>query len=477
MTRPVQHTAAAVAGWLREGRRVVSGLLVQVDGSSPLDVGASMYVDEHGGIEGSITGGCVEGAVAAAAMEMIEADGEPQLVTYGISDELAGTVGLMCGGIVHIFIHELKGAARDAALLDLEATIEHRPAALVTLLDGEQAGAKLFVDERGTTGSLNTGELLDKNARREAQGLLAEGRSSMRDFGTDGASLGSGLRVYASIQAEPPRMVVFGAIDFSSALAPLAKGLGYKVTIADPRSAFLKSRRFSADAETEVGWPDKVLDGVELGPARRGPDLHPRPEARRPGGAGRAGHRRGLHRGAGQPQHDRRPQPPPAGRRGHAGADRPHLRALRARHRRLDGRGDRRRRAGRDHRAPRRAPRTTVAGGRRADPPRRHQRRKRRDSMAYTVAVTWIAKPGEEDAVAAALQALVEPSRAEEGVLVYVPNRDPEDPTKFFIYEQYVDEAAYTAHTETEHFKTHGFGDAIPRLLERKREFYAPMVD
>ena len=97
--------------------------------------------------------------------------------------------------------------------------------------------------------------------------------------------------------------------------------------------------------------------------------------------------------------------------------------------------------------------------------------------MAYTVAVTWIAKPGEEDAVAAALQALVEPSRAEEGVLVYVPNRDPEDPTKFFIYEQYVDEAAYTAHTETEHFKTHGFGDAIPRLLERKREFYAPMVE
>ena len=97
--------------------------------------------------------------------------------------------------------------------------------------------------------------------------------------------------------------------------------------------------------------------------------------------------------------------------------------------------------------------------------------------MAYTVAVTWIAKPGEEDAVASALQALVEPSRAEEGVLVYIPNRDPENPAKFFIYEQYVDEAAYTAHTETEHFKTLGFGDAIPRLLERKREFYAPMVD
>ena len=72
MTRPVQHTAAAVAGWLREGRRVVAGLLVEVEGSSPLDVGASMYIDDQGGIEGSITGGCVEGAVAAGR------DGDPR---------------------------------------------------------------------------------------------------------------------------------------------------------------------------------------------------------------------------------------------------------------------------------------------------------------------------------------------------------------------------------------------------------------
>ena len=146
MQRPVQHTAAAVADWLREGRRVVAGLLVEVEGSSPLDVGASMYVDDQGGIEGSITGGCVEGAVAQAAMEILETGGPPQLVTYGISDELAGTVGLMCGGIVHIFIHELRGEAREAVLRDLEALVEERPAALVTLLDGPQAGSKLYVD-------------------------------------------------------------------------------------------------------------------------------------------------------------------------------------------------------------------------------------------------------------------------------------------------------------------------------------------
>jgi xanthine dehydrogenase accessory factor len=266
MQRPVQHTAAAVAEWLREGRRMVAGLLVEVEGSSPLDVGASMYVDDEGHIEGSITGGCVEGAVAAAAMEILESGGPPQLVTYGISDELAGTVGLMCGGIVHIFIHEIRDEAREAALRDLEAIVDERPAALVTLLDGERAGAKVYVDAEGETGGLGVGPLLDANASREARGLLAEGRSSLRDFGEDGASLGSGLRVYVAVHAVAPQMLIFGAIDFASALAPLAKGLGYKVTIADPRRAFLSSKRFSVAADTVVGWPQDVLAEREIGP-------------------------------------------------------------------------------------------------------------------------------------------------------------------------------------------------------------------
>ena len=121
MRRAAQQTAEVVAGWLRDGRRVVAGTLVAVDGSSPLDVGASVYISEEGGLEGSVTGGCVEGAIAEEAFAMLErADGgaPPKLVTYGISDELAGTVGLMCGGIVHIFIHELRGergARGDAA--------------------------------------------------------------------------------------------------------------------------------------------------------------------------------------------------------------------------------------------------------------------------------------------------------------------------------------------------------------------------
>ena len=92
--------------------------------------------------------------------------------------------------------------------------------------------------------------------------------------------------------------------------------------------------------------------------------------------------------------------------------------------------------------------------------------------MAFVVTAKWIAREGEEEKVAAAIQKLVGPSRAEPGMLFYQPHRDPEDPRVFFFYEQYVDRAAYEAHGASEHFKQHGFGEAIPLLESRERGFY-----
>ena len=264
--RPAQQTAATVIGWLEEGRRVAAGLLVGIDGSAPLDVGASMYVDGDGAIEGSITGGCVESAVAQEALAVLEGGGGPRLVTYGISDELAGTVGLMCGGTVHIFVHEIRLEARQAVLCGLRAMVEERPSAVATLLDGPHAGGKLYVDAHTRMGTLGGPDLLDRNVEREARGLVAHGRTTVRRFGEDGTTLGTGLRVHVTAHAEPPRMVIFGAIDFSAALARMASGLGYRVTIADPRRAFLDSPRFAAHAETAAAWPEEVLAEIMPGP-------------------------------------------------------------------------------------------------------------------------------------------------------------------------------------------------------------------
>src|ERR1700733_12750224 len=117
----MRSTEQHAVGWLREGRRFVQALLVEVEGSAPLPVGAMMVIDERGAIEGSLTGGCVEGAVVSEAESLMAGERGPGILTYGISDERAGTVGLMCGGTVHIFIQELGEAAAAVELAVLEA--------------------------------------------------------------------------------------------------------------------------------------------------------------------------------------------------------------------------------------------------------------------------------------------------------------------------------------------------------------------
>jgi xanthine dehydrogenase accessory factor len=137
-----QHIAIA---WLGEDRRFVQALLVEVEGSAPLPVGAMMLVDERGNIEGSITGGCVEGAVVEEAEAILHGRAGAKLLRYGISDELAGTVGLMCGGIVHIFVCAPDDQAGEVERAALKAHAEGCPVAIATLLDGETAGARLAI--------------------------------------------------------------------------------------------------------------------------------------------------------------------------------------------------------------------------------------------------------------------------------------------------------------------------------------------
>jgi len=261
--RVTEQTAVA---WLASGRRFVQALLIEVEGSAPLPAGAMMLVDEHGAIEGSITGGCVEGAVVTEAEAIMAGVRGPGVLTYGISDELAGTVGLMCGGIVHIFIQELSEADAAAEQSVLESHGDGRPAAIATLLDGESSGARLAVADGAAIGSLRHGALLDRNVARETAGLLEEGKTAIRRFGEDGATLGDDLRVHIRSYALPPRMIIFGAIDFSAALAPFAAQIGYEVAIVDARDRFAQSSRFSASAEVRIGWPQEVMRDVTLGP-------------------------------------------------------------------------------------------------------------------------------------------------------------------------------------------------------------------
>ena len=251
--------------WLREGRRVVSAALVERIGSAPLDPGAQMLIDDRGSIEGSVTGGCVEAALVEEAQRIL-GGGEARVVTYGVSDEEALGVGLMCGGTVRVFLHEYG----DDALETLEAAAAARtadePVARATLLDGDRAGASISILDDRVVGSLGITELLDRSVERDARGQLDEGVSRIRRYGAGGEVMGSELAVYIQAFSTQPRMVIFGAIDFSAEVANVASDIGYNVTICDAREPFVKSPRFSENAEVVVDWPDRYLQGQELGP-------------------------------------------------------------------------------------------------------------------------------------------------------------------------------------------------------------------
>jgi xanthine dehydrogenase accessory factor len=249
--------------WLGEGCRVVEATLVRAEGSSPLDVGATMLIDDQGRIEGSVTGGCVEGALVEEALAIL--NGAPaSLRSYGYSDEAAADVGLMCGGTVHVFVHELDSALA-APLVELAVAIEEgSPAAVAILLDGERAG-QMSVHVSGVhSPPLDASERLARAVERDIEGLLDHGNSMVRRYGVGGETMGSDVAVFIHVFATAPRMVIFGAIDFSATVARLAKQLGYRVTICDAREAFVAADRFRVADEIVIDWPDRCLSKITL---------------------------------------------------------------------------------------------------------------------------------------------------------------------------------------------------------------------
>ncbi|ADB52539.1 XdhC family protein [Conexibacter woesei] len=249
--------------WLEDGRRVVAATLVELEGSGPIDPGATMLIGDGGDVEGSVTGGCVEGAVVEEAGRIL-AGGPPVVRRYGISDALAGSVGLTCGGIVQIFVRELGAEQLEPLRAVADAIERGEPAALASLIDGPGAGSTLaLVGDDEVHGRLGS-PLLERNVAADLRATLGTGAARTARYGEDGAKAAEGLRVHLQPHAVAPRMIVFGANDYSAALAPAAHGLGYDVTICDAREPFLRSSRYARAATTVVGWPQDVLAGLRL---------------------------------------------------------------------------------------------------------------------------------------------------------------------------------------------------------------------
>jgi xanthine dehydrogenase accessory factor len=242
--------------WWTAGEPVGLATVTATWSSAPRQPGAAMVVGPDGTAVGSVSGGCVEGAVYELCREVAES-GEARTVRYGISDDDAYEVGLPCGGTIELFVERVDRETFPQ-LGDLAAAVRAgRPVALVTGVEGP-AGRHLLIGPEERAGSLG-GDRLDDAATDDGRGLLAAGRTGVLHYGPTGERRGSGTTVLVSSFAPPARMLVFGATDHAAAVARIGGFLGYRVTVCDARPVFATKRRFPDADEVVVDWPHRYL--------------------------------------------------------------------------------------------------------------------------------------------------------------------------------------------------------------------------
>lgn len=249
--------------WVEQGREFAVATVVAVGGSAPRQPGAALAVDSDGTAIGSVSGGCVEGAVYELCQQALE-DGRTVVERFGYSDEDAFAVGLTCGGIIDILVTPVRGGVYPAALA---AAVSGEAAALARIVEGPEdlLGQALLVRPDGSyEGGLGGHPELDRTAAAEARAMLDGGRTGNVEIGEDGSRCGQPLTLLVESSVPAPRMIVFGAIDFASALVRVGKFLGYHVTVCDARPVFATKLRFPEADEIVVDWPHRYLESTEV---------------------------------------------------------------------------------------------------------------------------------------------------------------------------------------------------------------------
>ncbi|MFJ9376594.1 XdhC family protein [Streptomyces sp. NPDC101455] len=259
--------------WMRDGRDFAVATVVTVGGSAPRPPGAALAVDTDGTVIGSVSGGCVEGAVYDLCVRALQ-DGEPVRERFGPSDEDAFAVGLTCGGVIDVLVTPVH-AGDPLFSAGLAAAARGEAVALARVVRGpaELLGRVLLVRPDGSYESgLDGRPELARTAAARARALLDVGRTGVVEISASEARWGSprtesgggshcpgGLTLFVESSVPAPRMIVFGAVDFAAALVRAGKFLGYRVTVCDARPVFATRSRFPDADEIVVEWPHRYL--------------------------------------------------------------------------------------------------------------------------------------------------------------------------------------------------------------------------
>ncbi|MBF6191622.1 XdhC family protein [Nocardia implantans] len=239
----MRELAARLSRWHAANTVYVLATVVRVTGSAPRPAGATMAVDEAGNVRGSLSGGCVEGEVYELCREVLES-GVPVRRTFGYSDADAFAVGLTCGGELEIVVHRITPAEYPA----VEAALD--PAGPMTFVRDLATGAVAALGPASAVGAH-----FDDAVVRQARAMLCAGATGVRVVGCADRE----RTVFIESFASAPRMLVFGATDFTTALCGVGRLLGYRVTVCEARPAFADHARMPDADEVVRDWPDRYL--------------------------------------------------------------------------------------------------------------------------------------------------------------------------------------------------------------------------
>ncbi|WP_026819897.1 XdhC family protein [Arthrobacter castelli] len=268
--------------WLRDGTRFAVATIVSATGSVPRAVGTGMAVNDDGEVAGSLSGGCVEGAVFEACRDAMET-GTSRREQFGYSDADAFAVGLTCGGVLDVLIQPFYPEGRDGEartgrasdqLVDLKrmSKLAERPsdtpAALIRRLDDGPLTAVVVLEPADFPTDDDVGRLEvltgDRNAAHAAasqvQTMVANGQTGTIRVSPHREVCGDDyISLLVETRLEPPRLLIFGANDFSAALAKMGRALGYRVTLCDARRSFTSAARFPDADDVVVAQPHQYL--------------------------------------------------------------------------------------------------------------------------------------------------------------------------------------------------------------------------
>jgi len=237
----IDLTLKSAANWLEEGRDIALATVVQTWGSAPQPVGSQLLIDSDGSFLGSVSGGCVEGAVITEAVDVIES-GKPMLMKFGVADETAWELGLACGGKISVFVESIDEVKAGFLKEIVKAQRNRLAVAMVTdLASGE---ARLVPAHESDSDPLASE--LANSFRFDKSGVIGD---------EDG--------IFINVFNPALKLVVIGAVHIAQALVPIAQLTGYDVTVIDPRGAFASEARFE-NVQLFSEWPDEVLDGFDL---------------------------------------------------------------------------------------------------------------------------------------------------------------------------------------------------------------------